>query len=70
MHTVVGVHDLVIVLGSGQFRQRVVKPRCSSCNRTLIGQMSLILNDAFCPTIFPLSSKWCADQKCLRLRPW
>ena len=27
MHTVVGAHDLVIVLRSGQFRQRVVKPR-------------------------------------------
>ncbi len=27
MHTVVGAHDLVIVLSSRQFRQRVVKPR-------------------------------------------
>ena len=40
MRTVVGAHDLVIVLRSGQFRQRVAKPRlllyaparsCASC---------------------------------------
>ena len=30
MHTVVGAHDLVIVLRSGQFPQRVVKPRLRS----------------------------------------
>ncbi len=36
MHTVVGAHDLVIVLRSGQFRQRVVKPRLPILDETAL----------------------------------